>query len=1107
MRPASVNHPTALALSVAILMLASGPGLIAVASAMGSHTSQSPASLMAGGPGSTAPASASPTHASPTAFSTASATPSTVGNRADWVGTDPSGTFGSDSLTFSLSGFGSETDNCPSSALPCNGESETNAYELQINTNTFTCNTAFTGGVNAKCWEQFIYSNCPNLSCLNYQTLGYGGQENIYIEYWLLGYLNSNTNCPSGSLPDGGETWNTNGNSCVADTTHLTATGEPPSNLGNLDLTASVIGGSDTVTLTDSSTDNSWSWPETDGILDLSAHWNQSEANVFGDGNDGQAQFNSGTSIGITSSFTPGSGQSSFLPTCLFGNGTTGETNNLSAGPCTTSTDVLSFTETNGPVPTTTSTQVYDASSGAPWSGSEVTGASAYDTATVGAGPGPTPTGSVTYDFWTNSGCSGPSTPQVVGLTGGSVPSSNPTGSLAPGSYGFEASYGGDSNNLPSTSPCEAFTVATLVVNLPPGLSSSTGIDGSGNTVISLTESGNVVGEVILPPGTTYPGGDVTISYSTSTTGGITNNIIQVSGATVPYPPGKSILILASGNNEVCIVDAPSGASLTYPPNCIYTNPSQYQVLLKCNGVSETYTLPDGVRTYTCNRVTIGGTDYLRVDGLAHSLVETLTKGTPTISSTVTPESMVIGSSATDLATLTGGYAPSGTLTYTVFSDPGCGVQVFDSTAPVGTASATFTPSSLGLYEWIANYSGNVNNYPASTVCGSEPLGVFDFTVSLSPAAESLSQGASTTMTVSVGLVPGSATLALPMVSLTLAGLPAGIIAVGFPSSLAIGSSQIFTLETSSVASYVSCPQVSHSGGQNLKTADLAHCNLAGYDLKGDNLQYANLSDADLQNANLAGDNLQYADLASANTAGADFHGGNLQYTDLSSAFPTGTFTLTATGSADGAARSGTSSLTVYGNQLSGDSFQGDNLQYANFAGDLAIGTNFQGVNLQHADLAGTVVQGADFQGDNLENAVLAGATLTGLGPAPSQLTNFNGANLQYIDLTGAFCGTPNYITATGANLRGASGVPASCNPPLDPPLSPASHPFGAAILLFFSPSAPLGIVLVIEMLLGFVGAVQIVRHRPSSRSPTRSVSRDSERSDPVPPAGSRPGS
>ena len=66
---------------------------------------------------------------------------------------------------------------------------------------------------------------------------------------------------------------------------------------------------------------------------------------------------------------------------------------------------------------------------------------------------------------------------------------------------------------------------------------------------------------------------------------------------------------------------------------------------------------------------------------------------------------------------------------------------------------------------------------------------------------------------------------------------------------------------------------------------------------------------------------------------------------------------------------------------------------------------------MQHADLSGAFIQG-----------------VSDLNP-----TNFNGANMQQANLENAFCGSPNYIVASGANtqhidLTGSIGV---CDPPL----------------------------------------------------------------------------
>jgi phosphatidylinositol-3-phosphatase len=127
--------------------------------------------------------------------------------------------------------------------------------------------------------------------------------------------------------------------------------------------------------------------------------------------------------------------------------------------------------------------------------------------------------------------------------------------------------------------------------------------------------------------------------------------------------------------------------------------------------------------------------------------------------------------------------------------------------------------------------------------------------------------------------------------------------------------------------------------------------------------------------------------------------------------------------------------LSLQGDDLAGADLVDANLQGADLLGadlqgaDLE-GAHIQGANLQSSDLAGVNLRGAQLQGTNIKDADLTGSILTGLGPASVQETNFDGADLDHAVLTHAVCGSPNYITATGATL-GAIGVPSSCRPPL----------------------------------------------------------------------------
>jgi hypothetical protein len=132
-----------------------------------------------------------------------------------------------------------------------------------------------------------------------------------------------------------------------------------------------------------------------------------------------------------------------------------------STGPC----EPFSVGQGNA----TSSTVVFDATTNKPWAGTEATGASAYDTATVTGTAGFTPTGTVTYTFFTNGTCSGTgSSAGMVTLSGGTVPNSSTEGPLATGAYSFQATYSGDGNYIGSTSSCEPFSVVGIVSQITP---------------------------------------------------------------------------------------------------------------------------------------------------------------------------------------------------------------------------------------------------------------------------------------------------------------------------------------------------------------------------------------------------------------------------------------------------------------------------------------------------------------------------------------------------------------------------------------------------------------------------------------------------------------
>jgi hypothetical protein len=101
-------------------------------------------------------------------------------------------------------------------------------------------------------------------------------------------------------------------------------------------------------------------------------------------------------------------------------------------------------------------------------------------------------------------------------------------------------------------------------------------------------------------------------------------------------------------------------------------------------------------------------------------------KASPTI--VTTPSGSVpAGGSISDSATLFGGVSPTGSVTFTLFApgDTTCSMPIATKTAPLSgntASSGSVTVGAEGTYSWMATYSGDANNNPATSPCGSEEV-------------------------------------------------------------------------------------------------------------------------------------------------------------------------------------------------------------------------------------------------------------------------------------------------------------------------------------------------------------------------------------------------
>ena len=225
--------------------------------------------------------------------------------------------------------------------------------------------------------------------------------------------------------------------------------------------------------------------------------------------------------------------------------------------------------------------------------------------------------------------------------------------------------------------------LSTVKISISGVTNSQITTDSSGNTLIAGTDaSGNLVTQVTLPPGTTM-GPSVTINYATRGSDSIT----QVSGFTVPYPPGKTVTMLnAAGVTSVCIVDSPTGATLQSAV-CGATDLSNSHVILACDGAPHTYApFPSGPssRTYTCTQTTLGGKSYLQVSGLAFS----------TTIVDATPPTLALPSDITVVLTSRAGAPVTFSASASDLLDPSPAVSCSarsGATFPLGTTTVTCT--------------------------------------------------------------------------------------------------------------------------------------------------------------------------------------------------------------------------------------------------------------------------------------------------------------------------------------------------------------------------------------------------------------------------------
>jgi len=129
----------------------------------------------------------------------------------------------------------------------------------------------------------------------------------------------------SGCPPDAG--WEYVGIGCVQNSPYgVNIPNVSVTDLNQLIETGTAASGGDSIYLSVGDTEYGMKNVQSDGITDLSAHWEGAEFNVIGNAGGDVADFNSGAKITVSLQADDGV---TTKPTCPADSGTTGESNNL----------------------------------------------------------------------------------------------------------------------------------------------------------------------------------------------------------------------------------------------------------------------------------------------------------------------------------------------------------------------------------------------------------------------------------------------------------------------------------------------------------------------------------------------------------------------------------------------------------------------------------------------------------------------------------------------------------------------------------------------------------------------------------------------------------
>jgi uncharacterized repeat protein (TIGR01451 family) len=280
-------------------------------------------------------------------------------------------------------------------------------------------------------------------------------------------------------------------------------------------------------------------------------------------------------------------------------------------------------------------------------------------------------------------------------MSGGNVPHSSATDPLQAGDYSYQAVYSGDSNYATSTGDCEPFSVAKGNSSI-----TTTVFDAKTNAAWSGTESTGA---------SAYDTSTVSPSDGFTATGTVTYQLFSGLDCKAGNEIGSADQVTMSGGNV---------------PHSSATDPLQ-------------------AGDYSYQAVYSGDSNYKGSTGDCEPF--SVSKATPSITTTQDPASGSVGDTFKDKATLAGTVQQdgSGSITWTLYPNNDCtGTPLGTDTVSEVDANGTFeTPTgvkvnSAGTYYWVAQFSGDSNNLSATSGCAEEPVVVNGAAIHIAKTAD-----------------------------------------------------------------------------------------------------------------------------------------------------------------------------------------------------------------------------------------------------------------------------------------------------------------------------------------------------------------------------------